>query len=173
MLKRKVLLLGMLFASVLLVFGCSEGQSGLAPSPESSASRQNVTSKEIWSIGEEIIFDNGTLVVTQVERSAGNVEETPEAGDEFVIVTVRLTNTGKDLLDYGTLGFTMQNGAGEVTEPASSMVDVDTHLNGGTLAPGETVEGTVVFVQPIGSSDLVLRYKLPQKGDETVEIQVA
>jgi hypothetical protein len=53
----------------------------------------------------------------------------------------------------------MQNSKGQITDMGLTIVDQDTSLQSGDLAPNGEVEGTVTFEEPINDPELTLLYQ--------------
>jgi hypothetical protein len=92
-----------------------------------------------------------------------------DSGKEYIIVTVELKNTGDGEVSYAPYDFNMANSLGQVADHVMfTSVDDDTSLESGTLLPGGSVEGTVVFEEPVGDPllTLIYRYNLLLYDDE-------
>lgn len=123
----------------------------------------NVSSKENekteYNQGEEAILGNGAITVTNVKRSQGGQYSKPKAGKEYVIVSLKIENKGKEKLSYNPYYFKMQNSQGQQESYTITMdINDDTQLNSGELIPGGSIEGTLVFEEPKGDTGLVLIY---------------
>lgn len=115
--------------------------------------------KEFFSVGEEITLDGATLIVNTVEKSTGTQYDSPQSGNEYVIVEVTIKNSGTSDLSYNPLYFSMQNSKGQITDYSFTMVNSDTALSSGSLASGGEVSGTIAFEQPIDDAGLILKYE--------------
>ncbi|WP_042454321.1 DUF4352 domain-containing protein [Neobacillus dielmonensis] len=113
--------------------------------------------KKVYSIGQEIKLASSTLTVPKVEKSQGNIKEKPKSGNEFIIVTVQISNTGTENLKYSPDYFNLLNQKGDYIFQPYLTIDIDTTLSSGELAPGEVISGTLAFEQPIGEP-LQLQY---------------
>ena len=119
-----------------------------------------VTPKTEYKIGEAATVDDRTVTVTGLQRnySTGNEYLKPEAGKEFVVATVQITNNGKDAVSYNTYDFKMQDSNGvQLTE--TYVGTVDGQLNSGSLAPGGKVVGRVTYQVPAGDKGLKLLFQ--------------
>jgi hypothetical protein len=117
------------------------------------------TEGEVYSLGDKVDL-NGTIVtVKEVEKSLGNDFDEPKEGMEYVIVTINIQNGSNDTISYNPFDFKIQNSNGQITDMAFSIIDSDTALESGELAPGGTVEGTIVFEEPIDDPALVLIFQ--------------
>ncbi|WP_462413235.1 DUF4352 domain-containing protein [Neobacillus sp. Marseille-QA0830] len=113
--------------------------------------------EKVYSVGEEIKLASSTLTITKVEKSQGNSEETPKSGNEFIIVTVQITNTGTENLEYSPDYFNLRNHKGDYIFQPLLMIDIETTLPSGELEPGASTTGTLAYEQPIGEQ-LQLQY---------------
>ncbi len=116
------------------------------------------TSKE-YSVGDKAKLDSNILTVKEVKRSQGGDFDKPKEGYEYVILSVEIENDGDDQITYNPFDFRMSNSQGRITEKAFTIIDTDTALSSGKLAPGGKVSGTITFEQPINDSKLQLIYK--------------
>ncbi|KXO00843.1 DUF4352 domain-containing protein [Bacillus tropicus] len=140
------------FCALILVFG----------DPKTKYQAQEVTalghevkdaekdSKKEYSIGETIKLGDHRLTVTEVKKSPGGEFDKPRQGHEYILVAVNIYNGGKEDISYNTLDFEMRNSQGNITRPTLSMINQNTALNSGQLAPKGQVAGTIVFEQPVG-----------------------
>src|SRR5258708_19118602 len=68
------------------------------------------------------------------------------AGNEYVIVHVKMRNTSSTEQSYNAFEFHVKSGAGNITdEQIVSFTNSSDALNSGTLSAGGTVEGDLVF----------------------------
>src|SRR5699024_8556670 len=84
---------------------------------------------------------------------------TPSEGNEYVIVHVTIENNGEDKISYNPFNFKMMNSNGQIEDQGLIMVDSDTSLSSGELAPGGNVSGTLSFEQPIDDDGLKLIFE--------------
>lgn len=146
---------------VVLAFGSSDTEQPTSQ-PVANDETKEVEKpevKEFFSVGEEITLDGATLIVNAVEKSAGEKYDTPQNGNEYVIVEVTIKNSGTSDLSYNPLYFSMQNSKGQITNYTFTMVNSDTALSSGSLASGGEVSGTLAFEQPIDDTSLILKYE--------------
>ena len=114
--------------------------------------------KDTYSINEAGTSHGATITVTKVEKSSGSTFDKPKDGMEYVIVHVKIQNTGKEKISYNPYDYKMLNSKGQIVDHGFITVDSDTSLNSGELAPGGVIEGTISFEQPKDDSGLVLEY---------------
>ncbi|PGR79494.1 DUF4352 domain-containing protein [Bacillus thuringiensis] len=140
------------FCALILVFG----------DPKTKHQAQEVTTegqkvkdaekdtKKEYSIGKTIKMGDHRLTVTDVKKSSGGEFDKPKQGYEYVLVAVNIYNGGKDDISYNPFDFEMRNSQGNITRAVPSIINQNTQLSAGQLAPNGQVAGTVVFEQPIG-----------------------
>ena len=112
-----------------------------------------------YAIGEAAAYQGLEITLTKVETSEGTKFSKPKAGQEFVIATVQIRNTGSETVSYNPLYFKMKNSQGQITRYTITAVNMDTYLSSGDLAPGGSVSGTVAFEEPLGDENLTLQYQ--------------
>jgi len=117
--------------------------------------------EKTYYVGEFAQLDGAKMKVVRVERSAGAEFDKPKDGMEYIIVFVEIMNTGTENLSYNPYYFGMINKNGQVESQTFSMIDSETSLESGELLSGGSIEGTVVFEQLIGDTDLYLQYEDP------------
>ena len=116
------------------------------------------TIKEFYAINEAVQSHGATVTVTKVVKSNGSDYDTPKSGNEYVIVSVSIENSGSSEISYNPYDFKMQNSKGQITDGAFAMVNQDTALESGSLATGGSIKGTLIFEQPKDDKSLVLKY---------------
>ncbi len=98
-----------------------------------------------YAVGETIKLGDHRLTVTDVKKSTGGDFDKPKPGHEYVVVSVNIYNGGKEDIPYNPLDFEMRNSKGNITKMTISMVNQNTALNSGQLAPKGQVTGSIVF----------------------------
>lgn len=124
-------------------------------------------SKKGHAVGEEIKLPSSSLTVTKVEKSNGNSKEKPKPGNEFLIISLQIKNTGKEKLQYAPHYFDIVNRKGESFIQPLLMIDIATTLPSGELESGKSITGTLAFEMPI-DEPLQLRYIPYQEMDRTI-----
>lgn len=112
-----------------------------------------------FAIGEKVELDGQVVEVTEVEKSDGDEFEKPSDGKEFVIVHVSIENNSDDEISYNPFNFKMKNSNGQIEDSGFTIIDSDTALSSGDLAPGGNVSGTISFEQPKGDDELQLIFE--------------
>lgn len=129
-------------------------------SNSNSTNTKKAEEKTEFKVGETASFDNKSLTVTEVQRNydTGNQFARPEAGKEFVIVTVNITNNSDKTLDYNTFEFKMQDSNGVQQNEAITALS-EGKLNSGSLAAGGKVTGKLAYEVPKDDTGLKLLYQ--------------
>jgi len=143
-------------------------QAGSIPSTISNLSRslaeQNkivqaqISAKKDFAKGETGIFGALQVKAISVQRNFVPETETLRAGDgqELIVVGLRVKNTSAGVRPFTNYGVKVSQTSVVSSLPA---VVVPPTFSGGTLAPGATVEGNLVFAVPKGAINLQLIYQ--------------
>lgn len=123
-------------------------------------------------VGSVVSLENFDLTVQSAKKAYVPVDSyyTPEDGNEYVLVTVNLKNTGSTSESYSDYDFMLRNSSGVETN-TSYMSDVPSALGYGSLAGGGTVTGSMVFEAKKGDT-LTLIYKPSYFANEAAEIKL-
>lgn len=127
-------------------------------SKEESSGTVSSESKKIFKVGDIVKYNDIELSVTKVRTTKGSEFDSPKAGCDYVIATVKYKNSGKDNIAYNPFDFKMKNSKGQITDMGYVSDINKTQLNSGNLAPGGEVSGDIAFEEPIGDKGLVLQY---------------
>lgn len=167
----------MLLAALMMgsaLYGCSDEEDKKGSDDKGSETTEKEESKEetkdTYAMNETAEIDGQRLTVTGVTRSAGSDFDTPKDGCEYVIVAVTIENVSDEEVSYNIFDFKVQNSNGQIDRSAFSIVDKDTGLGSGKLAPGGAVSGTIVFEEPIGDANLMLIFEPNVFKKETVKV---
>lgn len=85
---------------------------------------------------------------------------------------VEIENSGDENISYNPFNFKMANSEGQIVDQALTIIDNDTSLESGELAPGGTVSGTIVFEQPIDDPELQLQFEPSFWSSDMVKINL-
>src|SRR5690625_1412637 len=156
----------------------SEEATAVVESSESEDESENDDAKEEeeeeteekteFELGEKVELNDNIVEVVEVEKSTGDDFDKPKEGKEYVIVHVSIENNGDEDTSYNPYDFKMKNSNGQIEDPAFSIIDSDTALNSGELAPGGNVSGTMVFEQEIDDDQLQLIYEASFWSDKEI-----
>lgn len=154
----------------LVLTGCSSTDTPEKVSDKASTETTEEVQTE-FNLGEQIKLGDAIVTVTNVQKTAGSDFDTPQQGNEFVIVTVKIENGGTENVSYNPFDFQMKNSNGQITDQTFTTITNDTSLNSGELAGGGFVEGTIPFEAPIGDAGLQLIYQ-PNFWDDAETITI-
>lgn len=148
---------------IILVVGilASCGSEDNEPKSEKNDNKVSTTqepTKTDFSMSETVTLKNIKFTVTNVTKSEGNEWDNPAEGKEFVIVTLKIENTSNETYSYNAFDWKMQNSQGQIDDETFSTINNDTSLNSGDLAAGGVKEGTLIFEEPKGDTELYLNY---------------
>lgn len=107
---------------------------------------------------------NETATIDQVDQTITNVEYTnqldeymfAQEGSQFVIVTIRIENKSDEEYDYNALNYRMKNDQGQINN--EYMYSIDNALNSGSLASQGSIEGRLIFEEPLDQTNLQILY---------------
>lgn len=130
--------------------GVSKVVSG---SPTTSSGSSSSSGNTIAKVGQTITVDNVNCTVTSASVISGDDVSVPKKGDEFVVVHVKMVNTGQSDQSYNVFDFHTKSSSGNVVDmnlftPSSYIAN--SLLDSGTLAAGGKVEGDMIGEIPIG-----------------------
>lgn len=108
-----------------------------------------------------VIGSDRILEILTVQRNFPKDQyDTSPASEEYVAVTVRLTNTSTASIDYSQYDFNLQNSQGiQLTPTYVYNIDQSKQLGTNTLIPSGKVEGTIMFKVKKDEKPLTLIYK--------------
>lgn len=143
-----------------------------AAKPEETAKPTEAPKKTEFEIGEVVKLGDNQLTVTKVEKSAGSDFDTPKEGHEYVIVHLTIQNTGNKNITYNPFDFSMVNSNGQIVDMGFTIVDTDTALSSGELAPEGKVSGTIAFEQLKDDPKLQLIYEPSFWSDKAIKVNL-
>lgn len=134
---RFVLSASLLAAALITVGACDPGTAAERTQAGAIAEPKPVDLER--RIGDDAALPGSDATVTAVEWRR---TLTAEENGGFLVVDVAVRNTGTGPASYSSRDWTLVLPDGSVAVPTRTSLD---HLDSGRLAPGEGVEGTVVF----------------------------
>lgn len=106
-----------------------------------------------------VTFKDVKYSVVSVEKTQGeNQFCKPKDGKEYVKVTIKIENHSKEKISYNSLNWRMVNSNGDEDTFGTFTCDDVEYFSAGDLDAGGTKEGTMVWEQAIGDTNLRLRY---------------
>ena len=153
-------ILAALLTLLLCTIGCTQNpQPGLTATPsQTGTAAPTGNEKTEYLLGDIVQLGNRQVQVTEIKKSPGSEFEKPNAGQEYVIVSVNIKNVGNDNASYNPYDFKMQNSLGQITDTVFSTINSDTALSSGELTAGGLVSGTLLFEEPKDDTGLKLLY---------------
>src|SRR6266487_3958889 len=146
---------GSLVALVILVIVLAAVVSGGHTSSTSTTSTsaststsgsQNSSGNQVSKVGGTITLNGVQATLVSAKTNPGGEFDTPKAGNIYVIVHVKLHNTSDQEQNYNEFDFHVKSGTGNITnQDYLSTENSSDLLNSGTLSPGGTAEGDLVF----------------------------
>lgn len=164
---KKLPLIATGLLSLTLLAACGSTSTPTKVSGDDSKSSAPAASKapQVFKVGDTVDIDGVQLKVNKVDFNPGSDISKPNAGNQYVIVNVTITNKSKDSVDYNPFDFKLDD-AGNQTDLSEMLMDsngnqvVTDTLQSGTLAPGGSVTGSMVGQAKIGG-----QYKLIYTGN--------
>lgn len=158
---------------IIIVVAVTAGSGNKTSTTGAKNQSAKTTTKSEYAVNEPITIGDQTLTVTSVQRNfnTGNEFAQPEAGKEYVVVTVKLENNGKDQVSYNTFDFQIQDSNG-VLKNEDVIVGVQNQLNSGNLTPGGKVTGNLGFQVPKDDAGLKLVFKPNFWSNQTVTVKL-
>lgn len=104
------------------------------------------------TVGKTNTLQNVDCVVTSVKKVPGDSLAQPKAGDEFIVIHVKITNRSSETEHYNPLDFKVTNSQGKsFTNSYLAPEAYSNQLSFGDLNPSASVDGDLVF--EVSSSD--------------------
>ncbi|MFZ5391988.1 MAG: DUF4352 domain-containing protein [Patescibacteria group bacterium] len=126
---------------------------------------------ETGEINELVELTDSAVKVSDPVNSSDNNKISPQAENRLISLKVYLENISEEEIDYNEDDLTLvDNVTGIAYKPTTNVIDPS--LSGGTLQPGETVEGYVTFEVPKDATDLSLQYASENMVENNNKIQV-
>jgi hypothetical protein len=169
---------GSLVALVILVFVLAAVVSGGHTSSSSNSSSssgtstsdsQNSSGNTVAKVGQTITVDSVATTLLSVHKlSVGAYDVPPKSGDEYIVVQVKIVNTGSSEVAYNEFDFHAENGSGNVTDSTiAASYNPNNELNYGNLAAGGSVTGDIPFEVPTGDHQAKLTWQPSIFGNST------
>ena len=144
---------------LVIVVNISKGSNAsITTSPSTGSSQSSVGSNPSTSsgpakVGDTITLDDVACTLTSVKVLQNDGIDTPKAGNEFIVVHVKIVNHGSSEQSYNPLDFHAKSGSGNISDVEFSSPQTYTAnniLNSGTLAANGTIEGDLILQVPVG-----------------------
>lgn len=128
-----------------------------------SLSKDDTAKDNAVMINETIADKNGVeFCVTKVEdvKSVGSGYAEVTTDNNFVVVTIKITNNGKDPYDVNSLRFLLINGDTEYEYAEDTILAFDNYAGLDTLNPGISREYTIVYETPTATNECEFEMKI-------------
>lgn len=143
----------------------SQNTSAEQNSAENNGNNENQnqsSSEEVFQIGDKVSAGGIEYVVTDFERNVDFSSKyyTPDEGNEFVLVTLTVTNLEDEPTEHylGGLEWNIIDADGEIYDTASPTYSTESPLSSERLEGGESKTYTLVYEVPEGSKGLKFKY---------------
>lgn len=158
---------------IIIVVAVIAGSGNKSSTTGAKNQTTKTATKSEYAVNEPITIGDQTLTVTTVQRnfSTGNEFVQPEAGKEYVVVTVKLENNGKDQISFNTFDFQIQDSNG-VLKNEAFITGVQNTLSSGNLAPGGKVTGNLGFEVQKDDAGLKLVFKPNFWSNKTITVKL-
>lgn len=113
-------------------------------------------SKEVYEMGEKIYYKNLVFTVDKIEDYQGDDNDSPDK--KCYIVTVTITNNGTKNYTYDSKDFWATDSTGLKTTDVFTASNNATRMGSGTLAHGESITKTLIYLQDKEVEDISLIY---------------
>lgn len=120
-------------------------------STSGSTSSATATPQGPAKVGSTITDDGVSCTLVSATVVKGDAYIKPDAGNVFMLVTVKIVNHSSSEFDYNPYDFNAEWGTGNLTHPEivyPDSVSNSSELHDGTLAVGGTVQGQILFQVP-------------------------
>lgn len=146
---------------ILLISGIYQISKGLSGS--SGSSDTDETTKPVM-INETVTDSNGvSFCVTDVknEKSVGEGFYAVTTDNNFIVVSIKITNNGEDPYDVNSLRFLLECNGKEYEYDEETVLTLDNYLSMDTLNPGLSKEYVIVYETPTTTdeSEYVMKIK--------------
>ncbi|MBX4261161.1 DUF4352 domain-containing protein [Clostridium estertheticum] len=160
--KNKRIIISSLVA-IVVVAGCFAINSIIGSNKIKKSKSTHVesvlvpTAKDFYKVGDTVKINDISLKIDKIDTSNGNKANRPDAGLEYLIVTITVKNGSNSNRSYGD-DFQMQDDKGKIRDPIVTMMDNKHTFKGGNLAPKGEFTGTMTFLTVKGAKGLSLNY---------------
>ena len=153
---RRVAILGIaliVIGTALLLYLAIFGE-GFEP-----VNRVEVGSKPVvFTTNSKVLYKEVEYKILDVKTSEGTSYKKPKEGNEFVVITISLTNKGKDKVNYSYQNWKMTNSKLELQNRIFVPIGDIAALYSGVLVIGGQKTGSLVFEQPKSDNELMLHF---------------
>jgi hypothetical protein len=145
------LLAGLLFLTAAACNTTIGPQTTSVPSPQPTF----VPAKDVYQVGDRISVNTVGFTVLTVENSAGDKFATPAPGKILLLIRAQLDNLTREQFNYLLTEFTLTDASGRIYP---SETEVEDMLGLVSIAPGNSLSGSIAFEIPETAKGLVLSW---------------
>src|SRR5258707_6406066 len=144
-----LIVLGIIFA---VIAGVIAGHVVTTTSSNTSSSSSSSSGNQVSKVGGTITLKGVQATLESAKVYNGGAYNSPNPGNEYVLVKVHLHNTSSNEETYNIEDFHLKSGTGNITDPDSLSFDTSLNgLNSGTLAAnGGPPDRDIVLQMKIG-----------------------
>ncbi len=151
--NRQTRLFGAIIILALVLLACGTSTTGTVssntPTTSTPGSSETPTPASVVSkVGGTITLNEVAVTLVSVKRLAGDEFTQPKAGNEFIVVHVKIVNKSSSEVDYNPFDFHVRSGSGNITDEEFSLPSsytANNMLSSGKLSAGGNVEGDIGF----------------------------
>jgi hypothetical protein len=132
---------------------------------------KTVSLSKCYKINEPVELNGNTIQVTKIEKYQGTQFEKPKTGNEFIIITIQLTNKSDKSFYFNSFDFSLHTDKNETIYQSLRSFDNGTSFEYGAVNINSAITGTIVFETAINESKLILEYR-PTFSDEIINIML-
>lgn len=110
-----------------------------------------------FKVGEVISFDDKEVTVKEVIRNWTKEYTEAPSGKEYVKILVDIKNNSDQEISISDWDWSLQDSTGTIHEYSTEYDD--DNFKSGSIAPGGTASGSVIYEVPAGDTNLTLRYE--------------
>lgn len=155
---------------LLAILACGSTSTTSGSNGGSGGSAPTATASGPAKVGDTITVDSVSCTLVSVKPIAGDDFTQPKAGNEFIVVHVKIVNKSSSEFNYNPFDFHVKSGSGNITDEEAvppSTYTANNELNAGTLAAGGSVEGDIIFQATKGDHKAQLTWSPSVFSDKT------
>jgi hypothetical protein len=146
----KIIVLGFLALVVLSVLGFFAFVGVVTPTRVTMGPAPTPTVLAGSAPANAATRDGVTVTASNLHQISGGAYSRPPAGQQYIVVTIELTNQGTHSARYNALDFQLEDATDLVRHDADLVAThlFPTALSSGSIVAGETLTGAIVFRVP-------------------------
>lgn len=149
---RGVLILTLLAVVAAVILACS-GTTTVTGGSGDTGNNASSTPAAPAKVGSTITVDKVSVTLVSVKKLAADEFTKPKAGNQFIVVHIKIVNKSGSEQTYNDFDFHAKSGSGNITDSEfpPSTYKSNNILDTGTLSNGGSVEGDICF--QVGKTD--------------------